>query len=140
MTKIFNRRSNADFRKVLKGQMTKSEAVLWRFIQRDALGYRFRRQYGIGNFIVDFYCPTLKLAIEVDGFTHAEEVVFEKDHRKDMFLNKLGIKVNRYSSEQVLKKLHDVLLDIGLTCTALASATPPRPLLEKRGIMASRPV
>lgn len=133
MTKIFNRRSNAGFRKDLKGKMTKSEAVLWKFIKGDVLGYRFRRQYGIGHFIVDFYCPILKLAIEVDGFTHAEEEVFEKDCRKDEFLNKLGIKVSRYSSEQVLKTLRNVLLDIEFSCTSLASATPPRPLLEKGG-------
>ncbi len=93
------------------------------------MGFRFRRQYGIGNYIVDFYCPKLKLAIEIDGFTHAEEKVFIKDQNKEAFLKKNNIILKRYNSAQIFNDLDNVLLDIEHGCTEIAeaSATPPTP-------------
>jgi len=112
--------------------MTKSETVLWKHIKGDVMGWRFRRQHSIGNFIVDFYSPKLKLAIEVDGLTHYEKKVFEKDLVKDKFLANIGIVVKRYNSEQVFNDLENVLQDIYITCQMLSgnlktSATPPTP-------------
>lgn len=129
MTKIFIKRNNKDFRSKLRGQMTKSEAILWKFIKSDQLGVRFRRQYGISNCIVDFYCPKLKLVIEVDGSTHNEEVIFKKDIKRDAFLKSLGLTVLRYNSERIFKELNNVLIDIKLNCERLSqsSATPPAP-------------
>ena len=116
MTIIYNTPRNQSFRKRLRQNMTKSETVLWKNIKGDRLGHRFRRQYGVGNYIVDFYCPTLKLAIEVDGFTHADEKVFEKDEIKQKYLESLGIMVKRYSSEQVFKTINEVIADLYQTC------------------------
>ena len=95
MTKIYNKRKFQEFRSELRGRMTKSEAILWKYIKNDRLKFRFRRQHGIGNYIVDFYCPKLKLAIEVDGLTHAEEEVFEKDQRKK-FIKENNMILKRY--------------------------------------------
>ena len=109
--------------------MTKSEAILWKYIKNDRLKFRFRRQHGIGNYIVDFYCPKLKLAIEVDGLTHAEEEVFEKDQRKERFINENNMILKRYSSDQIFNDFDNVLVDLENTCKELAAspATPPTP-------------
>lgn len=129
MTKLFNKRKFQAFRSELRGRMTKSEALLWKYIKNDNLGFRFRRQHGIGNYIVDFYCPKLKLAIEIDGLTHAEQKVFEKDQRKERFIKENSITLKRYSDTQIFNDLDNVLMDIENTCKEIAStpATPPTP-------------
>ena len=139
MTKIFNRRSISGYRNELRNSMTKSEVVLWKHISRNSLGYKFRRQHGIGKYIVDFYCPKLKLAIEVDGITHNFERVFEKDVEKDRYLQSNGIIVRRYNSEKIFNDLQNVLDDLFNICLLInnkrvaASATTPCPSLERRG-------
>ncbi len=92
------------------------------------MGVRFRRQYGIGNYIVDFYCPKLKLAVEVDGITHNEGSVLERDMARDEWLGGVGIIVLRYSSTKIFNAIDDVLMDIGYYCEKLSTAaTPPAP-------------
>jgi very-short-patch-repair endonuclease len=51
---------------------------LWQKLRRQSLGYKFRRQYGIGKYIIDFYCQELRLAIEVDGITHEDKIEYEE--------------------------------------------------------------
>ncbi len=133
MTKIYNKRKFQEFRSELRGRMTKSEALLWKYIKNDSLGFRFRRQHGIGNYIVDFYCPKLKLVIEVDGLTHAEEEVFEKDQRKERFINENNITLKRYSDNQIFNDLDNTLMDIENTCKEIAAAlaTPPSPSYQE---------
>lgn len=129
MTKLYNKRKFKEFRSELRSRMTKSEALLWKYIKNDSLGFRFRRQHGIGNYIVDFYCPKLKLVIEVDGLTHAEEEVFEKDQRKERFILENNMVLKRYSSDQIFNDLDNTLMDIENICKEIvaASATPPTP-------------
>ena len=129
MTKLYNKRKFQEFRSELRGRMTKSEAILWKYIKNDRLGFRFRRQHGIGNHIVDFYCPKLKLVIEVDGLTHAEEKVFEKDQRKEKFIKENSMILKRYSSDQIFNDLDNTLMDIENICKEIATtpATPPAP-------------
>ena len=66
MIKIHNIKSQKQRRKNLRNNMTKAEIILWSKLKGKQLGYKFRRQHGIGKFIVDFYCPVLKMIIEVD--------------------------------------------------------------------------
>ncbi len=75
-------------------------------------GLKFRRQYGINNFVVDFYCPELKLAIEIDGDVHYYDsrAVFDEKRQKD--IEALGIKVLRYTNNDVIKNIEGVLSDI----------------------------
>jgi len=71
MTKIFNRTDEEFKRKILRRNMPQAEVILWSKLRNKALkGYKFRRQYSIERFVIDFYCPQLKLAIEVDGDSH----------------------------------------------------------------------
>ena len=112
-------KTKTKLRKILRNQPTKSETVLWKHLSNRQLGYKFRRQCGVGNVVVDFYCQQLKLAIEVDGSTHEDELVQEKDIKKENYLKSLGLTINRYTSEQVFRYLHETIEDIYNTCKYL---------------------
>ena len=90
MTQIFNRSSDTEKRRRLRREGPLAEQRLWlRLRNRQLMGYRFRRQYGIGPYVLDFYCPGLKLAIEVDGDSHFE--AGEYDRERQRYIESLGI-------------------------------------------------
>ena len=119
MTELFNKQNQSHLRKKLRNSMTKSETVLWTRLKGSALGYKFRRQCGIEKYIVDFYCPKVKLVIEVDGITHDEESVAIRDSEREEYLVSLGLKVIRFSSNDVLKNVDSVVESIFNTCKEL---------------------
>ncbi len=85
----------------LRHNMTKAESVLWRYLQnKNAFGYRFRRQKVIGKYIVDFYCPRLALVIEVDGNSHDNKYAY--DEQRDKYLKSLGLNILRLNNEDIL--------------------------------------
>ena len=79
--------------------MSTSEKVLWKRIRDEKLGYRFRRQHPIGNYVLDFYCPYIRLCVEVDGEQHQFRV--EADKLRDAFLQEKGIATIRIPSMQL---------------------------------------
>ena len=86
------------------------EKKLWRYLKGKQLdGYRFRQQHGFGPFVLDFYCPTLRLCVEVDGGVHQEESVKEKDEDRTVFLNENRIKVIRVTNDEVETDIDKVL-------------------------------
>lgn len=90
--------------KELRKDQTPAEAEMWEWIRaKRMLGLKFRRQYGIGRYWLDFYCPELKLAIELDGSQHAEEEQEKHDRVRTKFLKSQGIKVLRFWNDQILK-------------------------------------
>ncbi len=94
----------------LRRNATKSEVLLWQKLKRDQMhGYDFHRQKPIDDYIVDFFCNKLRLAIELDGYSHQLDEVWEKDIKKTIRLNELGIYVLRFSDQQVLKDMENVL-------------------------------
>jgi very-short-patch-repair endonuclease len=95
-------------------QMTKAEACLWKYVLRAKMmcGYSFNRQRPIDNFIVDFFCKSLNLAIEVDGISHTFDEVTEKDEKKQQHLESLGITVLRFSDTEVLNDIENVRMKI----------------------------
>ena len=98
-------------RKQLRNNATSSEALLWKALRgRNAGGYKFRRQQGIGSYILDFYCPELRLCIELDGTSHDHK--YEYDERRTAFLNEQGIKVVRFHNEVVLANVDAVAREI----------------------------
>ena len=100
--KLDNRKRMQMHRKNLRAHMTPAEAVLWPLISKKQIdGMRFLRQYSIGNYIVDFYCPVCKLAIELDGQTHFEENQIEYDHHRTAFLNEQGVRVLRFENFEI---------------------------------------
>lgn len=93
--------------------MTSAENKLWLKLRAKQFeGIKFRRQHGIGSYIVDFYCPSKKIVIEVDGDIHAKDSQIEKDNERELFLKSLGLKVIRYTNNAVLNNVDGVLEDL----------------------------
>ena len=81
----FNKSRQKETRRFLRNHLSKAEAVMWIYLSRKQLkGYKFRRQYGVEQFILDFYCPALKLAIEIDGENHFQSgaEVYDKERQQ----------------------------------------------------------
>jgi very-short-patch-repair endonuclease len=93
--------------RLLRQNSTLAEILLWKNIKDRALGYEFHRQVAIDEFIVDFYCHELILAIEVDGNTH--DYNFINDELRQKRLESLGITVVRFTDDDVRKYMNDVL-------------------------------
>ena len=99
------------FANKLRKQMTKAEACLWKYAlrARKMKGCQFRRQRPVLNYIADFMCKELKLVIEVDGITHHFEETIIKDRKKTRDLQQAGFKVIRFSDEEVLNDMQNVI-------------------------------
>jgi very-short-patch-repair endonuclease len=90
--------------------MTSPEIKLWSRLRRKQFeGLKFRRQHGIGPYIVDFFCPEQGLVIEVDGDSHGDEDQILKDKERDKYLQSLGLQVIRYTNDDILKNIDGVL-------------------------------
>ncbi|MFM7601024.1 MAG: endonuclease domain-containing protein [Pseudanabaena sp.] len=95
----------------LRKNMTEAERKLWYDYLRD-LSKRFYRQRPIDNFIVDFYCPALKLVIEIDGDTHSSQESQDYDLERSQRLEGYGLQVVRFTNEEVLADFEGVCLRI----------------------------
>ena len=99
--------------KKLRQNMTFSEVKLWNELKNGKMmGYDFDRQRPIGNYIVDFYCKDLKLALEVDGITHLDERVILKDEIRQDELEMLGVNFLRFDALLIVNKVESVLKEI----------------------------
>ena len=97
----------------LRSEMTRAENSLWlRLRARQFYSLKFRRQHGIGPYIVDFYCPEKAVVIEVDGDIHAATDQEFKDRQRERDIQSLGIQVIRYTNDQVLSNLEGVMEDL----------------------------
>jgi len=103
-----------EFAKKLRSNMTYSEVRLWNELKNGKLnGYDFDRQRAIGNYIVDFYCKDVQLAIEIDGITHEEEKAKWKDERRQKELEEAGVHFLRFDALLVVNKVEAVVREIG---------------------------
>jgi very-short-patch-repair endonuclease len=110
VTELFNKKSQADLRRKLRNEITKAESALWFHLRKKNFGFRFHRQYGVGKFIVDFYCPKARLVIEVDGDSHYQSLAVDsKDFERQKFLEAKGLKVIRFTNLDVYKNIDGVL-------------------------------
>ncbi|MDF4203809.1 DUF559 domain-containing protein [Maribacter sp. SA7] len=98
--------------KKLRNNMTLGEIALWREIKGKKLGQKFSRQIPIDQYIVDFYCKELQLAIEVDGSIHFKEGHEERDKRRQARLESLGVHMLRFSDTDVKNNLSHVMVEI----------------------------
>ena len=97
----------------LRNNSTKSEILLWLELKGTKMcGYDFHRQKTIDNYIVDFFCVELMLAIEIDGYTHQNLETYEKDKIKEKRLNELGVYVLRFEDKEVFHVMPNVLRTI----------------------------
>jgi very-short-patch-repair endonuclease len=101
------------FRRQLRTHGTPAEATLWRALKRSRLeGRRFRRPHGIGPDVVDFYCPTERLAVELDSAVHDDPVRRDYDSAREAYLSGLGSRVVRFENQMVFQHLEEVLEEI----------------------------
>ena len=108
-----NEKEQTTLRKNLRNNATAAESLLWlRLKGKQVEGLKFRRQYGVGPYILDFYCASAKIAIELDGSQHYEEKGKAKDEERDTYLNERGITVLRYSNRDVNQQFRTICEDI----------------------------
>lgn len=87
--------------------------MLWKHLQRSQLnGKKFRRQHSVGPYVLDFYCPRQRLAIELDGAAHDHERAQCRDEARDRFLAEAGIRVLRFENQYIFANLEGVLIEI----------------------------
>jgi very-short-patch-repair endonuclease len=141
MTIVYNHKHLKPIKRLLREQDIGAEKILWGKLRNRQQKFKFKRQYSVGGYIVDFYCPKLKLAVEIDGATHSTEEEIKKDKEREKFLKRFGIKVIRYINNDVYRHATDVVGDIyekclkrerELKCSVRGSTQPhPIPLLSK---------
>ena len=114
MPHIYTRDSEKALRRSLRSDMPSAESVLWSKLRRQQLlGYKFRRQYSVGRYVVDFYCAEVRLAIEVDGDSHFQSGKMVRDKDREAFIKSFGIDVFRFRNIEVFEQLNEVLETIG---------------------------
>ena len=115
----------------LRKSSTKAENLLWyHFRNRRVGGFKFRRQFVIGHYIVDFVCPHAKLVVELDGGQHATRKRY--DHRRTEYLKKKGYRVIRFWNNDVLLKTGSVLDEILVRLADSHPSSQPSPLEGRR--------
>ena len=103
MGTTFNRTYQTRFRQHLRTHSTRAEIVLWMNLKgRQILGCKFRRQHGVGRYVLDFYCPQLRLAIEIDGASHDDSPAKRRDARRQREIERHGILFVRFTDDEVL--------------------------------------
>ncbi|MEN8225799.1 MAG: endonuclease domain-containing protein [Bacteroidota bacterium] len=113
MKQIINHPEKKKNRRKLRNNLTPAEATLWLSLKNKQLdGRRFKRQVSFGPYIVDFYCPSEKLVIEVDGPYHEIERKVRYDKKRERYLEKLGLRVIRFKNKKVFDKKEELLQEI----------------------------
>lgn len=108
-----NPKNTKELRRKLRDYATSAEVELWKFLQnRQVQGRKFRRQHGFGKFILDFYCSSDRLAIELDGEHHKVPSVKGYDTQRTKFLERNGIRVLRFNNEEVFESIESVIAKI----------------------------
>ncbi len=98
--------------KKLRENMTGAERKLFEQLSKNKLGVRFRAQHPIWLYVVDFYCHRAKLVIEIDGDIHFNEEAQKADDERAKAIEDLGLKVIRFTNEEVFKNLEEVIAEI----------------------------
>jgi very-short-patch-repair endonuclease len=101
---LFSRKSLKFYRSSLRNKSTSAEAELWKVLKSKRLnGRKFRRQHSVGNYIVDFFCESEKLVIELDGNPHGEYHNIKKDIKRDQYPEGLGFSILRFENRLVFQ-------------------------------------
>ncbi|KXK55085.1 MAG: 5-methyltetrahydrofolate--homocysteine methyltransferase [Chlorobi bacterium OLB5] len=116
----YNIKDLEERRRKLRNNMTHAEVLLWNYIRRKQIqNIRFRRQFSIELFIVDFYSPQIKLAIEIDGYTHLTEEEIKYDYWRQNKLESYGVRFLRFTNEDIYENINEVLRIINYEVEAI---------------------
>lgn len=103
MPRIFTLSQYTSLRRKLRQQPTRAEAFLWFHLRnKKLLGYKFRRQHGVGRYVLDFFCAKLMLGIEVDGATHLDPAKKEHDEVRQRWIEAQGVRIVRFTDNEIL--------------------------------------
>jgi very-short-patch-repair endonuclease len=119
MTKLYNKTSEKDKRQSLRNNMPLAEQLVWaRLKGKQIENCKFRRQYSVGGFVIDFYTVEIKLAIEIDGDSHFTDGVEVADRERQSLIESSEIKFLRFTNRQVYEELNAVIEAISqMVCT-----------------------
>ena len=110
---IYNRPREKWKRRKLRSQLTPAEKILWYYLAgRRFYGHKFRRQYSVGGYIIDFYCTGRKLAIEIDGDSHFTPTAQAYDEQRTKYIQSFGIMVIRFTNTDIYTNMQKVLDEI----------------------------
>ena len=109
--------------RALRKPMTPAEAKLWSRLRNRHVGFKFRRQHPIGNYIVDFCCTEIKLTIELDGESHVEQQEYDK--KRTAWLIEQSYREIRFWNREVLQNLEGVLEQILVACQQTGKSPSP---------------
>lgn len=111
--RLHSKKELLPFRKELRSNLIPSEAFLWKQLKAKQLdGKRFVKQHSIGRYIVDFYCASEKLIMELDGEVHQNPIAEAYDQRRTLVFQSMGYKVIRFENKMVFEHLKSVLTEI----------------------------
>ena len=123
MTIHFTKKEIQNNRRLLRANMTMSEKIVWMYLRKRQMKQRFLRQYSVDNYIIDFYCPKLKIAIEVDGNIHELEKQKMYDIQRQEYLERLGIIFVRIKNDELFdnpnkafEKIENMIKRVTLDC------------------------
>lgn len=115
MTRRFNKIPLKPRRRLLRHDSTETEKILWSELRNRKLGYKFIRQYSVEGYVLDFYCPKGKLGIELEGSIHDRKDVKIYDDYRERYIKEFGIRLIKFTNDEVLKNLNIVLNTISLS-------------------------
>ncbi len=139
MGTTFNRKPQKERRQYLRNNATYAEKILWYSLKgKQILGCKFRRQLGVNNYIMDFYCPELKLAIEADGGSHSTEDAKRYDEYRQRLIEREGICVLRFTDDEIVANPERVVKRIEKEIARLSSHTPAPPPRGGGGMTSER--
>ena len=111
--------------------MPKAEVILWSKLRGKKLeGYKFKRQYSIARYVIDFYCPQVKLSVEVDGDSHYIEGADARDRERQAIIESFGVTFLRFTNREIYENIDGVLIKI---MKEIERLTSPYPSLSRRG-------
>jgi very-short-patch-repair endonuclease len=126
MTQLFNKKSELEKRRILRKNTTEAEKRVWIYLRkRQTCNERFLRQFSINQFVLDFYCPRLRIAIEIDGDIHfADDDIIQYDKERQKFIETLGIQFLRFNNDDVFSDLDGVMKSIEIKVKELQNPNP----------------
>jgi very-short-patch-repair endonuclease len=101
----------------LRSSMSLPEVLLWNYLRRKPQGIKFRRQHPVGSYVIDFYCPSMRIGIEIDGIAHDMGNRPATDATRDEWLTGQGVRIVRIPASEVLESVVDAAAAIVALCS-----------------------